>query len=135
MSEMGKFIAFRAAESLRRKRGQESLLQEVCDRCREEMAKPADERINAVQQIYEGLSPEEISAEVALLVTPDEMTWKGNIEVVFQTIENLHDSIEGNLGDWYFTGNYPTPGGVAVANMAYIHWFEGKGGRSYDLPL
>ena len=135
MSEMGKFIAFRAAESLRRKRGQESLLQEVCDRCREEMAKPADERINAVQQIYEGLSPEEISAEVALLVTPDEMTWKGDIEVVFQTIENLHDSIEGNLGDWYFTGNYPTPGGVAVANMAYIHWFEGKGGRSYDLPL
>ncbi len=135
MSEMGKFIAFRAAESLRKKRGQASVLENVYQRCQEEMAKPANEQTNAVQGVYEGLTTEEISAEVAHLVTPEEIDWHGEIEVIYQTIENLHNSIDEDSGDWYFTGNYPTPGGVAVANKAYMHWFEGKDGRSYDLPL
>ena len=133
MSEMGKFIAFRAAESIRKKRGQEDLLKDVYERCQEEMSKPADECENAVRAVYEGLTPEEVSAEVARLVTPEDIDWDGEIEVIYQTIENLHDSIEEESGDWYFTGNYPTAGGVAVANMAYIHWYEGKEGRSYDL--
>ena len=135
MSEMGKFIAFRAAESLRKKRGQASILENVYQQCKVEMTKPAEERVNAVKGVYEGLSAEEISAEIALLVTPDEMTWRGEIEVIYQTIENLHASIDKRSGDWYFTGNYPTQGGVSVANTAYMHYYEGKDGRSYDLPL
>lgn len=135
MSELGKFIAFRAAESLRKKRGEASVMEKVYQRCLRELEKPIGERANAVQGFYEGLSPEEISAEVALLVTPEDMAWDGEVEVIFQNIENLHASIEEKSGDWYFTGNYPTPGGVTVANTAYINWFEGKSGRSYDLPL
>lgn len=135
MSEMGKFIAFRAAESLRKKRGQMSVLEEVYQRCKAELAKSADQRVNAVKGVYEGLTAEEISAEIALLVTPDDINWHGEIEVLYQTIENLHQSIDEQSGDWYFTGNYPTRGGVAVANQAFIHYYEGKDGRSYDLPL
>ena len=135
MSEMGKFIAFRAAESLRKKRGQASVLEKVYQQCVAEMLKPAEDRINAVKGVYEGLSAEEISAEIALLVTPEDMSWRGDIEVIYQTIENLHASIEQRSGDWYFTGDYPTQGGVSVANTAYMHYYEGKTGRSYDLPL
>lgn len=135
MSELGKFIAFRAAESLRKKRGQASVLEDVYRQCLAELKKADSEQVNAVQGVYEGLSAEDISAEVALLVTPEDMVWEGQVEVIFQNIENLHASIDEKSGDWYFTGNYPTPGGVAVANMAYVHWFQGKSGRSYDLPL
>ena len=66
---------------------------------------------------------------------PEEIDWHGDVVVVFQTIENLHASIEGPAGDWYFTGDYPTPGGYATVNAAYVRWFDGVGGRSYDLPL
>lgn len=135
MSELGKFIAFRAAESLRKKRGEASVLEDVYRQCLAELKKADSEQVNAVQGVYEGLSAEDISAEVALLVTPEDMVWEGQVEVIFQNIENLHASIDEKSGDWYFTGNYPTPGGVAVANMAYVHWFQGKSGRSYDLPL
>ena len=135
MSEMGKFIAFRAAESLRKKRGQAAILEKVYQQCKVEMTKPAEERVNAVKGVYEGFSAEEISAEIALLVTPEDMTWHGEIEVIYQTIENLHSSIEKRSGDWYFTGDYPTQGGVSVSNTAYMHYYEGKDGRSYDLPL
>ena len=135
MSEMGKFIAFRATESLRKKRGEASILEDAYQKCKAEMAKPAEERINAVKGVYEGLTAEEISAEIALLVTPDDIQHKCEVEVIYQTIENLHDSIDEQSGDWYFTGNYPTKGGVGVANQAYIHYYEGRTGRSYDLPL
>ncbi|MBK1835177.1 amidophosphoribosyltransferase [Roseibacillus ishigakijimensis] len=135
MSEMGKFIAFRAAESLRKKRGEAAVFEETYQACKAELAKPAQERENAVKMIYEGLSDEEISAEVASLVTPEDIDWHGEIEVIYQTIDNLHQSIDEQSGDWYFTGDYPTQGGVAVANAAYINYFEGKDGRSYDLPL
>lgn len=133
MSEMGKFIAFRAAESLRKKRGEEDLIARVHQACLEELKKPASEQVNAVKGFYEGLTEEEVSAEVALLVTPEDMPWECEVEVIFQTIENLHASIDAKSGDWYFTGDYPTPGGVAVANRAFVHWYEGKSGRSYDL--
>lgn len=135
MSELGKFIAFRAAESLHKKRGTLAAIEDVYIRCQAEMRKPANERLNAMQGFYEDFSEEEVSAEIAELVTPDDMNWKGSVEVIFQTIPNLHESIEEESGDWYFTGNYPTPGGVAVANTSFVHWFEGRNGRSYDLPL
>ena len=133
MSELGNFIAFQAAVSLIKQHGQARLLEEVYKACREELAKPKEERRNCVKAIYEGLTEAEISREITRLVTPHDAPCP--VEVIFQTIENLHESIEGPCGDWYFTGDYPTPGGYTTVNVAYMRWFEGKGGRAYDLPL
>ncbi len=135
MSELGKFIAFQAAVALHRKAGRQSFLDEVYDACRAELEKPAGQRANCVQQVYEDFTPEEISAEISRMVYPENTDWNGEVEVIYQTIENLHDSIDGDSGDWYFTGNYPTAGGYSMVNLAYIRWYEGVGGRSYDLPL
>jgi amidophosphoribosyltransferase len=133
MSELGKFIAFNAAVALHRRAGRQHLLDRIYEECREELAKPEDERRNRVQEVYKAFGPEEISAEISRMVYPEDTEWHGELEVIYQSIENLHASIKGPCGDWYFTGNYPTPGGYAMVNKAYIRWFEGIGGRSYDL--
>jgi len=135
MSELGKFIAFQAAVSLHRQAGRQSLLGEIYEECRRELEKPPGEMRNRVKRVYESFSDEEISAEISRMVSPEEGDWHGVVEVHFQTIENLHASIPGECGDWYFTGDYPTPGGFATVNAAYVRWFDGVGGRSYDLPL
>jgi amidophosphoribosyltransferase len=135
MSELGKFIAFQAAVALHRRAGRESLLRRINEECRAELAKPREEMINRVKQVYQGFEPGEISAEIARMVYPEDLDWHGEVEVIYQTIENLHASIQGPCGDWYFTGDYPTPGGMATVNTAYVAWYEGIGGRSYDLPL
>ena len=133
MSELGKFIAFNAAVALHRRAGRQYLLDRIYDDCREELAKPSAERRNRVQGVYEAFTVEEISAEVSRMVYPEDTEWHGEVEVIYQTIENLRASIKGECGDWYFTGDYPTPGGYAMVNQAYLRWFEGIGGRSYDL--
>ena len=133
MSELGKFIAFNAAVALHRRAGRQHLLDRIYDECREELAKPSKDRRNRVQGVYEAFSAEEISAEISRMVYPEDTEWHGEVEVIYQTIENLRASIKGECGDWYFTGDYPTPGGYAMVNQAYIRWFEGIGGRSYDL--
>lgn len=133
MSELGKFIAFNAAVALHRRAGRQHLLDRIYDDCREELAKPSAERRNRVQGVYEAFTAEEISAEVSRMVYPEDTEWHGEVEVIYQTIENLRASIKGECGDWYFTGDYPTPGGYAMVNQAYLRWFEGIGGRSYDL--
>jgi amidophosphoribosyltransferase len=135
MSELGKFIAFQGAVALHRRAGRQSLLDRVYDDCREELKKPANERRNRVKQIYEMFTYEEVAAEISRMVYPEQIEWSGEVEVIFQSIENLHASIKGPCGDWYFTGDYPTPGGYAMVNSAYIRWYEGVGGRSYDLAL
>ena len=135
MSELGKFIAFQAAVALHRRAGRQSLLDDIHDRCRAELAKPAAERRNCVQMVYEAFTEDEIAAEISRMVYPENIDWHGEVQVIFQTIGNLHAAIKGDSGDWYFTGNYPTPGGYSMVNLAYIRWFEGIGGRSYDLPL
>lgn len=133
MSELGKFIAFNAAVALHRRAGRQHLLDRIYDDCREELAKPSKDRRNRVQGVYETFTAEEISAEISRMVYPEDTEWHGEVEVIYQTIENLRASIKGDCGDWYFTGDYPTPGGYAMVNQAYIRWFEGIGGRSYDL--
>jgi amidophosphoribosyltransferase len=135
MSELGRFIAFQAAVDLLKRSGRASLLERVYQKCLAEMKKPAAERGNCVQEIYASFTDEDISAEISRMVYPDNTDWKGRVEVIFQTIANLQESIEGETGDWYFTGNYPTVGGYGMVNMAYIRWYEGVAGRSYDLPL
>jgi amidophosphoribosyltransferase len=135
MSEIGKFIAFQAAVALHRRAGHQCVLDEVYEDCRKELAKPAGERVNAVKRVYDAFTTDEISMEISRMVYPEDIEWSGEVQVIFQTIENLHSSIQGNCGDWYFTGNYPTAGGYSMVNLAYMRWFEGVGGRSYDLPL
>jgi amidophosphoribosyltransferase len=135
MSELGKFIAFQAAVALHRRAGRQSHLDTVFRDCVAELKKPAGERTNKVKAVYTGFSDEEISAEISRMVTPEDIDWHGEVQVIFQTIENLQSSIDGPTGDWYFTGDYPTPGGFSTVNLAYVRWYEGVGGRSYDLPL
>ena len=134
MSELGKFIAFQATVSLIKRRGMYDLLETVYRNCRAELTKPKQERRNCVKAIYAPFSDQEISDEIARLVTPHDAQCP--VEVIFQTIEDLHKSIEGPCGDWYFSGNYPTPGGYTTVNIAYIKWYQGEDGRAYDtLPI
>ena len=131
MSEIGKFIAFEAAVSLLKERGQGDLLGEVYRLCRQELAKADPEPVNHARKIYEPFTAEEISQKITQLVSPKANGWKGEIEIVFQSIENLHRALPDHRGDWYFTGKYPTPGGYRVVNQAYVNYFEKAEGRSY----
>ncbi|HYC72590.1 MAG TPA: amidophosphoribosyltransferase [Opitutaceae bacterium] len=131
MSEVGKFIAFEAAVALLRERGQGGLIEEVYHLCREQLAKPGAEPVNHVRRIYEPFAAEEISAKITELVSPKPNGWKGEIQIIFQSIENLHRALPGHTGDWYFTGKYPTPGGYRVVNRAFVNYFEKAEGRSY----
>jgi amidophosphoribosyltransferase len=135
MADIGRFIAFQAAVSLHRKAGRQALLDRIYEECRAEMKKAPHERVNRVQGVYADFTDDEISGEISRMVYPEDIEWSGEVQVVFQTIDNLRASIKGDCGDWYFTGNYPTVGGYAMVNNAYIRWYEGIGGRSYDLPL
>jgi amidophosphoribosyltransferase len=129
MSKLGDFIAFKAALALLEDRDQLSLLDEVYKECKQLQEKNELHTVNLVKKIYSSFSPIEISAKIAELITPKEI--KLPVEVIYQTIEDLHDACPGNLGDWYFTGNYPTPGGNRVVNKAFINYMEGKDVRGY----
>ncbi len=133
MSELGKFIAFQAAVSLIKKRGMHKLLETVYHACVEELNKPKNERTNKVKALYEPFTAEDISREISLMVTPEDSPCP--VEVIYQTVENLHTALIGPCGDWYFSGDYPTPGGFTTVNMAYVRWYKGLDGRAYDLPL
>lgn len=133
MSELGKFVAFQAAIELLKDRGAESRKREVYEACLRELRKPPAEQENCVKGIYSLFSPEEISAKIAQMLYPHDNHWRGELEIIFQTVEALHACCPGHTGDWYFTGNYPTPGGTAVCNGAYVSYFEGRSGRVYDV--
>jgi amidophosphoribosyltransferase len=129
MSKLGDFIAFKAALALLEDRGQLTLLDEVYKECKQLQEKNELHTVNLVKKIYGSFTPIEISAKIAELITPKEISLP--VEVIYQTIEDLHDACPGNLGDWYFTGNYPTPGGNRVVNKAFINYMEGKDVRGY----
>ncbi len=129
MSELGKFIAFEAAVALINERGQSQLLDEIYALCRDEVARGGSE--NHVRRIYEPFTAEEISQRIVELVRPRNLEWKGEITVLFQTVESLHLAVPDHVGDWYFTGRYPTPGGYRVANQAFVNYYEKRGVRGY----
>ncbi|WP_447641034.1 MULTISPECIES: amidophosphoribosyltransferase [Chitinophagaceae] len=129
MSRMGDFIAFRAAIALHRDRGTTSVLDDVYKRCKDAEDNGTLKSENFVKGVYEPFTPEEISAKIAELITPSDVTLP--VQVVYQNIEDLHASCPTNTGDWYFTGNYPTPGGNKVVNKAYINYIEGVNSRGY----
>ncbi|MCX8020177.1 MAG: amidophosphoribosyltransferase [Chitinophagaceae bacterium] len=129
MSKMGDFVAFQAAVQLLRESGRESFLRELYEKCLELKRTNCLHTENVVKQIYKQFTPEEISERIAKLITPPQV--KIPVTVIFQSIENLHKSCPNNLGDWYFTGNYPTPGGNKVVNRAFMNFMEGKNIRAY----
>ncbi len=104
-------------------------LEDVYKACHDEVARGGS--VNHVRRIYEPFSPEEISAKIVERVRPKGIEWKGEIEIIFQTIENLHAAVPQHTGDWYFTGKYPTPGGYRVVNQAFLNYHEKAEGRAY----
>jgi len=129
MAKMGDFIAFEAAISLLKEHGKEHILDDVYAKCKAQMHLPKEQIINHVKEIYAPYTHEEVSARIGKLLTPENIN--AEVEIVYQTVENLHLSCPNNLGDWYFTGNYPTPGGNKVACKAFMNWMEGKNERAY----
>ena len=124
MSRMGEFIAFRAAMSLLEERGMHDVIDSVYRRCKDQESLPKEEIRNYVKDIYKNFSDEEISDKIAEMLTPD--TVRAKVKIVFQTVENLHKAIPHHPGDWYFTGDYPTPGGNRLVNKAFINYYEGR---------
>lgn len=129
MSVMGKFVAFQALVELLKDNGKEHLLDEVYEKCKSQQHLPKEEVRNEVAPLYEHFTYEEISKKITQIVTPKGI--KPKIEVIFQTLENLHDACPSNSGDWYFSGNYPTPGGNKVVNNAFINFMEKSNVRAY----
>ncbi len=129
MSKMGDFIAFKAAIGLLKDTNQEHILTETLEKIKELQSSNQLHIENVVRQIYKPFTPEEISSKIAQLITPANVEIP--VEVIYQTIEDLHDSCPTNTGDWYFTGNYPTPGGNKVCNKAFLNYMEGKNVRGY----
>jgi len=129
MSKLKDFVAFRAAIELLYERNQENLLTDLLEKCKALQHNNQLHTINVVQEIYKPFSLKELSAKIAELITPKDIDTP--IQVIYQTIESLHEACPTNTGDWYFTGNYPTPGGNRVCNKAFMNYMEGKNVRGY----
>jgi amidophosphoribosyltransferase len=129
MSKMGDFIAFKAAIALLEERGMNNVVDETYQKIKSLEANGALHTENVVRQLYKPFTPEEISDKIAQLITPSNVTIP--VEVIYQTIEDLHECCPTNTGDWYFTGNYPTPGGNKVCNKAFVNYVEGNNVRGY----
>jgi amidophosphoribosyltransferase len=129
MSKMGSFVAFSAAIELLKERNLYSKVEDIYKRCLIELEKPLHEMKNIVKEIYTSFTPEEISDKIAQIVTPPNIT--PDIQVIYQTIEGLHEACPSHTGDWYFTGNYPTKGGNRVVLQAFVNYIEGKNERAY----
>ncbi len=131
MSELGKFIAFKATVELIKDDGNNDLMQDVYQDCIAQADLPSSEMVNHVKRLYDRYTDEQISAKIAELVYPKNVHWEGELEIVFLPVEKMRAAIPEHNGDWYFTGNYPTPGGFATVNKAFINYFENKAGRAY----
>jgi amidophosphoribosyltransferase len=129
MSKLGEFVAFKAAMELIKERGMEPMLANLVEKCKELKRNNQLHTVNLVREVYKPFTLEELDQKIAQLITPPEINLP--VEVIYQTIEDLHDSCPTNLGDWYFTGNYPTPGGNRVVNTAFLNYMEGKNVRGY----
>ena len=129
MSKMGDFIAFRAAVELLKENGQENLLNELLEKCKELQKNSNLHTENLVKEVYKPFTLSQMSKKIAQLITPEDITIP--VDVIYQKIESLHEACPNNKGDWYFSGNYPTPGGNKVCNKAFMNYVEGKNVRGY----
>lgn len=129
MAVLNKFIAFEACVQLIKETGRQATLDRLYQRALEEVERPKEEQANLVKELYATFTTEEISQKIAELLKPAEL--KADLEIIYQSIEGLHLACPHNLGDWYFTGNYPTAGGMKVSNRAFINYMQGKNIRAY----
>jgi amidophosphoribosyltransferase len=132
MSQIGHFIAFQAAIALLKEQGQKSIIADINALCMAQKNMHPSCISNYVQKLYEAFTLEELSVKIAELVRPaDTLKWHGKIDIIYQTIDGLHAAMPDYSGDWYFTGNYPTPGGYKVLNTSYMQWYQGLETRAY----
>lgn len=129
MARLGDFVAFQAAISLIKERGMEHLIDEVYAKCKAQIELPKEENTNQVKAIYEPFTTEELNDRISQLLTPKGMN--SEVKIVFQSIEGLHAACPNHQGDWYFTGDFPTPGGHKVVNRAFVYYVEGRNDRAY----
>ena len=129
MAKLGDFVAFRAAVELLKETGKETVINDVYKKSKSQENLPKEQIVNYVKEIYKPFTPEQISAKISELLKSKEV--KAEVEIIFQTIENLHAACPNDTGDWYFTGKYPTPGGNKVVNKSFINFIEGKNQRAY----
>jgi amidophosphoribosyltransferase len=129
MSKMGDFAAFAAAVELLKEKGLSHVMEEAYQAAKAELAKPASAQRCVVQDIYAPLTDAEVSKKIAEMLKPVDL--KAEFDILFQSVDNLHEACPGDRGDWYFTGNYPTPGGNQVANRSYVYYMEGRKERAY----
>ncbi len=129
MSRMGEFVAFEAAISLLNEMKREDIILDVYKKCMDSSELPKEDVENYVKAIYEQFTDQQISDRIAQIITPKDI--KCDVTVIYQTLENLHKACPDHTGDWYFSGNFPTPGGNKVVNRAFVNWMEGKNQRGY----
>ncbi|HIO50597.1 TPA: amidophosphoribosyltransferase [Candidatus Poribacteria bacterium] len=129
MAKLGDFIAFRAAIELLKDTLQENIIEDVYNKSIAQQGLPKEQIVNHVKDIYRSFTPEQISAKIAEILTPKGM--RAEVEIIYQSLQGLHEACPNHLGDWYFSGDYPTPGGNRVVNQAYINYVEGKNIRAY----
>jgi amidophosphoribosyltransferase len=129
MSRLKDFVAFQAMLALLKDNNLENLLQEVYIKCKAQEYAKKEAVLNHVKELYAPFTDEQISNKIAEILRPDDL--KAEVTVIYQTIENLHEACPDHKGDWYFSGNYPTPGGNKVVNKAFINFIEGNNARAY----
>jgi amidophosphoribosyltransferase len=129
MSRLGEFVAFQAAIALLKETGQEYIIEDVYRKAKEQENYPKEKIVNYVREIYEPFTAEQISKKIAELVRPKNI--HAELEIVYNSIENLHKACPNHKGDWYFTGNYPTPGGFKVLNRSFIYYKEKRKERPW----
>jgi amidophosphoribosyltransferase len=129
MSKMGEFVAFQAAIELLKDSHQTHIIEETYRKCKASLALPAVETVNHVKDIYAPFTDDQISAKISEIVKPKHIF--SDVQIMYQTIDNLHKAAPNHTGDWYFSGNYPTPGGNKVVNQSFINYYEGSNARAY----
>lgn len=131
MSHIHRFVAFQAAIALLRERGMDSVIADVERDCRAQAGKPDTELVNHVKRIYDPFTDAELGAKVAHLVRPIDVPWTGQLDVIYQSVDGLLVAMPEHTGDWYFSGDFPTPGGLRVVNQAFLNWCDGLDVRAY----
>ncbi|MDC6385306.1 amidophosphoribosyltransferase [Flagellimonas taeanensis] len=129
MAKLEDFVAFKAAQALHEEQGTTHKIKEIYEKCLTQLKSKDKDVVNYVKEFYEPFTPEQISKKIAEILSPEGI--KAEVDIIYQTVESLHEACPKNLGDWYFTGDYPTPGGNRVVNRAFINFFEGKNERAY----
>ncbi len=129
MARLDKFVAFNAAIELLKENGKASVIDDVYQKCKDQQNLPKEEMVNYVREIYKSFTYEQVSKKIAQLLTPEDC--KADVEIIYQTVDDLHKACPNDMGDWYFTGNYPTPGGNRVVNGSFINFVEGNDKRAY----